>query len=370
MPDDRLDILRLVLTRRVGLLAYRRMVDAFGSLSGALAAPLDRLAAVRGVGRDTAAAIHVVRREQAEIEEQRVERMGGRIVLVGDPDYPAALRNIHDPPLALYVLGEIRPAEKAVAIVGARRATPYGRRMAEAIARGLAEAGVAVVSGLARGIDAAAHRGALAGSGRTIAVLGNGLNRCYPEEHEPLFRAIAEGGAVVSEFPLDTQPFPHHFPRRNRIVSGLALAVCVVEAAQRSGSLITAEWALEQGREVFAVPQRVDDPGAAGVHRLLRDGAGLVESADDIIFALGLGWRRPAELAPASASGTDETPMGLSEVERRVFELLGSDPRPIDELIEEAALPASTVFATLTRLELKRVARGWPGRMYQRAATS
>jgi DNA processing protein len=367
MNDDRLDIVRLNLTRRVGVRAYERLRQRFGGVAAALRAPLDELAAVRGVGRDTAAAIHVVRREEAEAEVERAQALGARLILFGENGYPPALANIHDPPLALYVLGELRPTEKTVAIVGARRATPYGRRVAESLARGLAEAGLAVVSGLARGIDSAAHRGALAAGGRTIAVLGSGLLRPYPPEHEPLLRECAAQGAVVTEFPLETPPFPYHFPRRNRIVSGLALGTCVVEAAERSGSLLTAEWALEQGKEVFAVPQRVDDPGARGVHRLLRDGAALVESADDILFALGLGWR-PREPAPAAlAAGAEETPRGLSELEGRVYSLLGAEPRPIDELIEEAALPASTVFATLTTLELKRVARGWPGRLYQRA---
>ncbi len=358
-------LVRLNLTGRIAVRGARRLAAAFGGdLGAALRAPLERVAAV--LGPDTAAAIHVVRPAE---EIERACAIGARIVPFGDPGYPQLLREIYDPPLVLYVLGELRPAERAVAVVGSRRATPYGRRMTDLIARGLAEAAVAVVSGLARGIDAVAHRAALAQGGRTIAVLGSGLCRCYPPEHEDLLREIARRGAVVTEFPLDAPPFPHHFPRRNRIVSGLSLGVCVVEAGARSGSLVTAEWALEQGREVFAVPHRAGDPGAPGVHRLLREGAGLVETADDIIGALGLGPgpARSRNLAPPPDGAAEATPSDLSPTELRILAALGPDPRSIDEIIEEAALPASTVFAALTRLELRRIARGWPGRLYQRA---
>jgi DNA processing protein len=368
MSEDRVDLVRLNLTRRVGVRAYRRVVETFGSLASALKAPLKLLANVPGIGRDTAASIHIMRRMDAETEVERTAAIGAKIVAWGEAGYPTSLVDLYDPPLVLYVLGDLRANERCVAIVGARQATPYGRRMAETLARDLSGAAIAVVSGLARGIDAAAHRGAIAGGGRTIAVLGSGLLQCYPREHEGLMREVAAHGAVVTEFPLDTPPFAYHFPRRNRIVSGLALGTCVVEAAEKSGSLITAEWALEQGREVFAVPQRADDPGAAGVHRLIRDGATLVERAEDVVFALGLGpgRSRTADLTPRP-EGQEVTPRGLSPIEQQIYALLGQEPRPIDDLIEEAALPASTVFATLTALELKRAARGWPGRLYQKA---
>jgi DNA processing protein len=366
--EKRLDLIRLNLTGRVGVRAWRRIVERFGSLAEALRAPLDRLAAVPGIGRDVAAAIHLVRREDAEREVERAAAAGARLVAFEDPEYPEGLREIHDPPLVLYALGELRAQERAVAIVGARRATPYGLRMAESIARGLARAAVAVVSGLARGIDAAAHRGALAGGGRTIAVLGSGLFRCYPPEHEPLMREIAERGAVITEFGLDAPPLPDHFPRRNRIISAISLGTVIAEASAKSGSLLTADWALEQGKEVLAVPHRADDPGAAGGNRLIREGAALVECAADVLGHLGLGPGRSRErdLDP-SAGAAEETPSGLSPTEARIVSLLGPDPRSIDEIIEEAALPASTVFATLTRLERKRIAKGWPGRLYQRA---
>lgn len=369
MDHERRHILRLNLTGRVTLRQYRRIVERFGSVAEALRAPLAALAAVKGIGPDTAAAIHVVRDDDVDRELERAEGMGAQVIAFGEPAYPARLREITDAPIVLYVLGELRPNEPAVAMVGARRATPYGRRMAETIARDLARSAVCVVSGLARGIDSAAHRGALTGGGRTIAVLGSGLDRCYPEEHLALFREIAAQGAVVTEFPLGTQPLPYHFPRRNRIVAGLADALCVVEAAEKSGSLITVEWALEQGKDVFAVPHRADDPGAAGVHRLIRSGAGLVTGAADLIAALGLG-PHPAvgrETPPPAGVEPDGTPSGLNALEAKVYALLEADPKPIDDLIEEAELPASTVFATLTMLELKRVARGWPGRLYQRA---
>jgi DNA processing protein len=361
-------LVRLHLTRRVSSRGARRLVDAFGSLPRALAQPAERLAAVRGIGPETARLLAEQPPGAAAAEADRLAALGGRLLARARPGYPARLAETHDPPLLLEARGPLPEVEPAVAVVGARSASPYGLRAAREIALGLARAGVTVVSGLARGVDAAAHRGALEGGGRTIAVLGSGLDRPYPKEHEGLaLEIVRAGGALVSELPLGTPPLAVHFPRRNRIVAGLSLGVVVVEAAERSGSLITAEWALEAGREVMAVPARVGDPGAAGCHRLIQEGAALVEDAEDVLAACGLArgkGRRTARSLDAPAAPEDAT---LTEVEGRVVAALSLEPAHIDEVVEATGLPASTVFGTLTALEWKRAVKAWPGKLYQRA---
>jgi DNA processing protein len=358
-------LIRLSLTRRIAARGRRRLLETFGSLERAFAAPESALAAVPAIGPETARALKVTTDAAVDQEIRRAAAIGTHIVGFGCPGYPARLAQLADPPLVLYVRGTLPEDEPGVALVGARRASQYGLRVAADLAKGLAEVGVAVISGLARGVDAAAHRGAIAAGGRTIAVLGSGIDRPYPPEHDGLVEDIVRsGGAVVTELPLDAPPLGFHFPRRNRIVSGLSLGVVVVEAAEKSGSLITAEWALEQGKDVMAVPGRVGDAGSTGCHRLIKEGAALVEDAIDILAAL--------DLAPAKSpkerggSGVETKPQGLSPHEERVYSALTKDPLHIDDLIETTCLPASTVFATLTTLELRRAVKSWPGKMYQK----
>jgi DNA processing protein len=280
-----------------------------------------------------------------------------REVAVGDPAYPAALRAIPDPPSPLYVRGALRAEDAtAVAIVGSRRASAYGLAVAEWLGRELASCGVTVVSGLARGIDAAAHRGALAAGGRTIAVLGCGVDVVYPPEHRGLLAQIIEAGAVVSEFPPGTPPLRHQFPRRNRLISGLTLGVVVVEGREDSGALITADWALAQGREVFAVPGGIFAETSVLPHRLLQQGARLVTGVEDILEEL----RLPVPPSRAAA------PALLDEREAAVFAQLTFDPLHIDVLTRRCGLPVAEVGRALVGLELRGLVRALPGQRYVR----
>ena len=295
-------------------------------------------------------------RARAEAEMRRAEALGVRILGLDEPDYPVDLKETYDPPPVLYVRGTIapRPEVAAVAVVGARAATPAGRAFARSLSRDLAAAGVEIVSGLARGIDAEAHRGALEAKGRTVAVLGSGLDRMYPPEHEGLARQITEGGgALLSEFPLGTGPRPHHFPQRNRILAGLAQAVVVVEAKERSGALSTARLANDEGREVLAVPGHPTEAMAAGCNALLREGAAVARSAADVAEALGLVIAVTTEGAP---SGDD------------ILDSLRRDrPLGLDELQSRCGRPVSELLSRLSLLEVEARVRRLPGPAYLRA---
>jgi DNA processing protein len=350
----------------------RRLVHACGGAAAALEASVEEIAASARLERATAERWRSeFLKADAEREIGAARTAGATIVLHGDPHYPEALRFIEDAPIVLYVRGALRAEDAvAIAIVGARRATSYGRIQARRLARDLAGIGSTVVSGMARGIDSEAHRGALDGGGRTIAVLGCGIDVVYPPENRRLRDAIAESGAVVSEFPTGTAPLAHHFPRRNRLVSGLALGVVVVEAAERSGSLVTVDWALSQGREVFAVPGPVDSPLSTGVHRLLREGAALAAGIDDLareIAALG------ALSAPADQAGRPADPgpsrrLRLDARESAVLQCLGSRPLTLDSIVESTGYPPALVAATLTSLELRGLAQRVPGGGYVKGA--
>jgi len=286
-----------------------------------------------------------------------------------DERYPAWLGTIADPPDVLYCDGRIEPRDRqAIAIVGSRQATPYGLRMTETLARELSGAGFTIVSGLARGIDAAAHRAALDAGGRTIAVLGCGLDVDYPLGHARLREEIVAGGAVVTEYEPGTAPRAHHFPRRNRIISGLSLGVVVVEAAEDSGSLITARLALEQGHEVFAVPGSIEAPLSRGPHGLLKQGAKLVETADDIIEELLPQMAFPLtptlSLKGRGGNGESSAPPNLSPDERRLWEQMTREPLHLDDLTERSGLTPAAVSGILLGLELKGVVRQLPGQRY------
>ena len=307
-------------------------------------------------------------RRSIESELKAIER--GRIEVRNllDPSYPIRLKMIVDPPSLLYITGTLTEEDElAMAIVGARRATASGRAMTEELSRDLAEAGITVVSGLARGVDAAAHRGALAAQGRTIAVLGCGIDQTYPPEHERLRKHIEERGAILSEAPMGAPPRSHHFPRRNRIISGLSLGVVVTEAAINSGSLITARCAAEQGREVFAVPGFVKEDTSRGTNALLKEGAALIERAQDVIDAilpqLELSSRR--RLQPSRAENVPGDQLG--GVEKRVYDVLSYDPLTVDDVSVTAKLPVSTVMASLLSLELRQRVKQLPGQRYLRA---
>jgi len=335
------------------------LVRRFGSPAAVLCAGGDELVAA-GVSTKVAEAIRGAGGRVAG-ELRAVAALGGRIIPRSGDEYPALLRQIPDPPLALTVRGDV--TGPCVAIVGARRASEYGRRVAFEIARDLARAGLTVVSGLAAGVDAAAHRGALDAGGRTVAVLGTGIDVVYPSWHTELARAVAAQGALVTEFPCGTPPLAFHFPRRNRVISGLALGTVVVEATEDSGSLLTAQHANEQGRAVFAVPGRLGVAVHRGPHRLIREGARLVRGAEDVLEELApqLGATLAERRAAAAVAG-------LSAAEHCLLAALEDDGLQVDEVIRRAAVPAERVLETLLALELRGLVRQLPGKRFQRAA--
>jgi len=287
---------------------------------------------------------------------------GHWLVAWDDPDYPAMLLGLSDPPPVLSYAGRRELLNRpALAIVGSRNATPRGIEHAESFATALADAGLTIVSGLALGIDAGAHRGGLAGTARSLAVVGTGLDSVYPPANKALAKRLAVEGGLLSEFPLGTSPLPGNFPRRNRILSGLSRGVLVVEAALNSGSLITARFAAEQGREVFAIPGSIDSPFSKGCHRLIRDGAKLVETASDVLEELGLGGETEAKAHPESAAP------GGTDAGSRVLAALGHDPAGVDLLAARTGLPAEAVTAALVELELGGRVALLPGGAYQRS---
>jgi DNA processing protein len=290
-----------------------------------------------------------------------IERYSVTVLPITDPRYPARLKSIHDPPPVLYCRGELQARDAAaLAVVGTRRPTSYGRQVAERFGRELAEAGLTVVSGLARGIDTAAHRGALAARGRTIAVLGSGVDVVYPAENARLTAQIAAEGVLLSESPMGTPPDAWRFPARNRIISGLSLGVLVVEAGEKSGALKTVQFATEEGREVFAIPNTLGNPQGRGTHGLIKDGAKLVEALEDILVELRIptGKAAPAQLAMPELT--------LDGPEERLLDLLSVLPRPVDDLIAESGLDAGQVSGALTMLEVKGLVRKVPGNSYVR----
>jgi DNA processing protein len=352
----------------IGPIIITRLVESFGSARKALSAQRRELLQVEGIGPELTDRIRGWK-ETTDVagELQKIENGRFKIISMSNPSYPNCLKEIYDPPPLLYVKGELREEDNhAIAIVGARRCSHYGRMCAERLAAQLARLGCTVVSGLARGIDTAAHRGALGAKGRTIAVLGSGLDRIYPAENKALVEEIAASGAVLSEFPLGTLPQKKHFPLRNRLISGLSIGVVVVEAARRSGSLITAAQALEQGRSVFAVPGRIDSYASKGTHALIKDGAKLVESVEDICEEFA--YLFPGDERPPAVAGTASRPQPrLSRDEEIVLSQLSSRERPIDEITRECGLPPSVVSATLLSLEVKHLIEQLPGKMFRRA---
>jgi DNA processing protein len=358
-------MLRLNLAPGVGPLTFRKLIDVFEEPSAIFEAGRAGLARVEGVGPKTADAVLSVTDEQVDAELKEADRHEVRVIPFGDEAYPEPLRHIPDPPLVLYVRGE--PAEGdalAIAMVGSRRATLYGRKQARRLASGLASCGVTVVSGMARGIDTEAHEGALAAGGRTLAVLGTGLGVVYPPENAELYMQIVGSGAVLSEFPMNFPTAAGNFPRRNRIISGLSLGVIVVEARSRSGALITARHAMEQDREVFAVPGPVDAAGSRGPHRLLRDGACLVESPSDVLEHLG---PTAARVTVAPMGGVSRPGvLQLNDRERAVYGALEGAPKTVDEVLEACGLGVSELTGALTVLEMRNLVRRLPGPRYAR----
>ncbi len=363
--DDRWAWVALALVPEVGhdarryhdLLRLGPPAEIFGASRRALAG---------AAGDDVASAI--ARFDAARVAGRQAEsaaRAGARLVLQGDPGYPALLRTIPLPPPFLLVRGVlVREDALSVAIVGSRRATAYGLRMAERLGRDLGARGATVVSGLARGVDTAAHRGALAGGGRTVAVLGSGLDVVYPPENRDLAGEVARAGAVVSQFPMGTPPLPHHFPLRNRVIAALGLGAVVVEAAERSGALITARCAAELGREVYAVPGNASSVSSQGTNALIRDGARLVQGWEDVVAEWPPEWRAALRPVPAEAA---PAPGPRDPGERAILAQLGDDPVEMDAVIAGSGLPSGRVAAGLTALEVRGLVRRLAGQRYVRS---
>ncbi len=382
-PGERVGRIRLARAEGVGPIAFRRLLDRYGDAEAAIAA-LPELARAGGRGR----APRVPSAADAGREEAAVAAIGGRLLVQGEPDYPPLLALLADAPPLFAVLGDVSAlSARAVALVGARNASVNGSRMAETLAEGVASAGLVVVSGLARGVDAAAHRGALrATAGRTVAAVAGGLDCPYPPEHAGLQAAIAAQGAVLSEAPLGTAPQARHFPRRNRVIAGLALGCVVVEAAPRSGSLLTARLAQEAGREIFAVPGSPLDPRARGCNDLLRQGATLTETAADVLDNLpdhpareGVGrlplFRRRARGFAEGAPGFEPTvpepdpaPAVMARARADIPDLLDAAPVSVDELIRRCHFPATAVITVLLELELAGRVETLPGNRVARIA--
>jgi DNA processing protein len=357
--------LALNLLPKVGGVRVRRLLQVFGSPQQILTAKVEQLRAVEGVGPEIAQTIAKWEEKIDLLRElRRIDDMDLTLIDPDDDMYPANLREIHSPPLVLYVWGELTARDAhAIGVVGSRQATPYGMNQAKRMSFQLAYAGYTVISGLARGIDTAAHEAALAAKGRTIAVIGSGMGQLYPPENRSLAERIAQNGAVVTEFPVDYPPDKQSFPLRNRIVAGWSTGLLVVEAPTRSGSLITAGQAMDAGRTVYAVPGPVDRPTSMGCNRLIQQGAKLVVDGGDIIDDLNVLF----PTAPLPPELSESAPaVELQGDEGTVYAAVGRDETPVDVIIDRSQLPAPQVTAALMRLEMKRLVRPLPGQRYVR----
>ncbi len=373
--------LRLALTDGIGPILMRRLIDTAGSVQAASAATESLLRNVEGIGSAKARKIvESMRAATVDLELDRCESLGVKLICPDDAAYPELLKNIPDPPAVLYVKGSLEPRDlHAIAIVGSRRCSYYGREQTERFAALLAGVGMTVVSGGARGVDSSAHRGAISHpQGRTIAVLGSGIDVAYPPENAGLFDQIAQRGAVVSEYPLGTPPLKENFPRRNRVVSGMSRGVLVVEADERSGALITARQAIEDhSRPVFAIPGRVDNPLSAGPHKLIREGAVLTENITDILDNLGplpqsateQNLFTPVEQEEELEHSPEPLPeIGLTDRQRLILTHL-IDPAHVDLLVQRTSLAPSEILQDLTLLSLKGIIKRIEGQTFIRCAS-
>jgi DNA processing protein len=353
----------------VGAITYRKLLNAFGSPEHVFSASPSLLKRIPGISDKLVRNIlNFGFPERVKQELESIAKHQVRIITWAEPDYPEKLKEIFDPPPLLYLKGNhFQPHEIIIAVVGSRKASTYGRTTAEKICSELALKGITVVSGMARGIDSAAHRGALKAGGRTIAVMGCGVDVVYPPENTQLYDEIVEKGAVISEFPMHTKPDRGNFPARNRIISGISLGAVIVEAGLQSGALITADTALEQGREVFAVPGNITSASSRGTNRLIKQGAVLIERADDILHELSLAITYELkDLQPELPLEEKKSPPSLTQDEQRIYELIDNHPIHIDELTVRSQLPSGTVSAILMMLEMKNVIRQLAGKMFVR----
>ena len=367
--------LKLIRADGVGPTNFTKLTRHFGSPDKALGASVSELTGINGIGFKTAEQIAATRNKfNVEAELGLAEKLGVWIIHFNDQRYPPVLKRIYDPPPILYVKGSLsRTDNLAIAIVGSRRCSLYGQEQASRLAYLLSSAGFTICSGMARGIDTAAHQGALSAGGRTIAVQGCGLANIFPSENKKLFELIAESGACISELPLQYEPLSENFPPRNRIIAGLSLGTIVVEAGLYSGALITARAALENNREVMAVPGKVDSPLSKGAHQLIKQGAKLVESVEDVTEALGyIGEQLQGHVSAAATKASeaadrplfDVSQLNLSENEKKIYDCLGKEPLHIEQIIAVANLAPGNINAGLISLRLKGLIKQLPGSLF------
>lgn len=361
--DERFSLLCLLSVPGIGSHRIRRLVSRFGNARAVLDAGYHDLCEVDGITSKIAKSIlQKVDKGFADDQLRRVEKLGARLIAYWDPRYPALLKEIFDPPALLFYKGELNlSGEPCMAVVGMRSPSSYGRSVAERLARSLAAYGITVASGMARGIDTSAHNGALKAGGKTVAVLGSGLDVIYPPENHRLFAQIAENGAVVTEFPMTTEPTGAHFPRRNRIISGLSWGTVVIEAGERSGALITAYIALEQGREVFAIPGSILSARSRGPHKLIKEGAKLVESIEDILCEFP-----DLERHGKANQLVYEPERLLSSEEKAIWTVLSEEPLHIDAISEKTRYSMPEALALLLSMELKSCVKQLSGMRFMR----
>ena len=367
--------LKLIRADGVGPVTFAKMIKHFGSAERVLGASVSELAKIDGIGFKTAERIASTREKfDAGAELELARKLGVWLVNLADERYPTVLKRIYDPPPVLYVKGSLcRQDNLAMSIVGSRHCSLYGQEQASRFAHFLGSAGFTLCSGMARGIDTAAHQGALSAGGRTIAVQGCGLARVFPPENKKLFELISESGACVTELPLAAEPLAVNFPPRNRIIAGLSLGTIVVEAALRSGALITARAALDYDREVMAIPGKIDSPLSRGAHQLIKQGATLIESVEDVMEALGqIGEQLEEHVSNAAAKASarsekslfDASQLKLSDAEKKIYNNLTKEPSHIEQIIAETNLTPGLVNATLISLRLKGLIKQLPGSLF------
>ena len=365
-PDNRYSWLALSLIPGLGNILLRRLLDKFSSPEAVFRAGLSELIKIKGVREEVA--LKIIKRKfvsDPERELRKLDELNARVITFFDSSYPPFLKEIYNPPMTLFTRGkEISSQQIFISVVGSRNPTHYGQQVAEEISAGLAKRGIGIASGLARGIDSAAHWGCLRNDGFTIAVIGTGIDLVYPAINKKLFERIIERGAVITEFPLGTPPEARNFPIRNRIISGLGRGVLVVEAARKSGSLITASFALDQGREVFAVPGSIHSFKSTGTHFLIKQGAKLVENADDILDDLGFGY------SPSQKGGniTDASAVtgNLNAREKKIYDIIGDYPMHIDQIVRAGDMNSGMVLSVLMKMELEGIIKQLPGKMFVR----
>lgn len=351
----------------IGNVNFPALLDNFGSIPAVFAASIARLAETYGISKGIAEAIKDFKDwNKIEKELNLLDKNKVNVITYKDELYPRNLLNIYDRPPYIYVRGNLSKDDVNIALVGSRQASTYGKYTTERISRELAMRGVTVVSGMARGIDSAAHRGALSARGRTIAVIGTGLDVIYPPENKKLFEEIIHNGAVISEYPMGTPPLPNHFPARNRIISGISYGVVIVEAAEKSGALITARMAMEQGREVFAVPGSIDSAGSRGTNKLIKQGAKLIENTDDILEEIlpQIEQNLTPDLQPDTPETAQINDAAFSGNDRKIIDFVSQGRIHIDDLISSTGLSSADALSALTAMELNGIVEQHPGKFF------